>query len=301
MTKRLITAILILVLSIVFAGCNNKVTAGNEKNAINQGSDGKINVVVSFNALKEFTQAIGGDKIDVKVIVPEGTEPHDFEPKPRDMESINQAQVFIYNGLNMENWVDKTLTAIDNKKLLSVDASKNIEVIQQNGQTDPHIWLSLKNAQIEANNILEALVKVDATNKAYYEKNYDDFSSKLLKLREDYSNKFSTLSNNNFVTGHAAFAYLCRDFNLKQNSVEDVFAEGEPSPKKLKDLVDYCKQNNIKVVFMEELASPKVSETLANEVGAKVEKIYTIESKEDGKDYLESMKENLEMIYNSLK
>lgn len=301
MTKRLITAILIIVLSIVFAGCDNKVTAGNEKSAISESSNNKIKVVVSFNALQEFAQAIGGDKIEIKVIVPKGTEPHDFEPKPRDMESINQAQVFIYNGLNMETWVDKTLTALDNKKLLAVDASKNIDIIEVNGQTDPHIWLSLKNAQIEANNILESLVKVDAKNKEYYEKNYTDFTNKLQKLNEDYSRKFKTLSNNNFVTGHAAFAYLCRDFNLKQNSVEDVFAEGEPSPKKLKDLVDYCKENNIKVVFMEELASPKVSETLAKEVGAKVEKIYTIESKEDGKDYLESMKDNLEMIYNSLK
>jgi zinc transport system substrate-binding protein len=301
MIKRLITAILILILSVAFVGCNNKVTASNEKKTIGQSSNDKINVVVSFNALKEFAQAVGGDKISVKVIVPEGTEPHDFEPKPRDMESINQAQVFIYNGLNMETWVDKTLAAIDNKKLLSVNASKGIDIIQINGQTDPHIWLSLKNAQIEANNILESLVKVDVKNKAYYEKNYADFISKLQKLNEDYRSKFETVSNKNFVTGHAAFAYLCRDYNLKQNSVEDVFAEGEPTPQKLKDLVDFCKENNIKVIFMEELASPKVSETLAAEVGAKVEKIYTIESKEDGKDYLESMKDNLEMIYNSLK
>lgn len=301
MTKRLITAILIMVLAVVFAGCNNKVAEDNEKSTINQNSNGKVNVVVSFNALKEFALAVGGDKIDVKTIVPEGTEPHDFEPKPRDMENINQAQIFIYNGLNMENWADKTLAAIDNKKLITVDASKNIDIIKVNDQTDPHIWLSLKNAQIEANNILEALIKADTKNKDYYEKNYTDFTNKLQKLNEDYSSKFNTLSNKNFVTGHAAFAYLCRDYNLTQNSVEDVFAEGEPTPKKLKDLVDYCKEKNIKVIFMEDLASPQVSETLAQEVGAKVEKIYTIESKEDGKDYLQSMKANLDNIYSSLK
>jgi len=301
MTKKLITAMLILVIAVALAGCNNKVAADSRSNEAVQNSNGKVNVVVSFNALKEFVQAVGGDKIDVKVIVPDGTEPHDFEPKPRDMENINKAQVFIYNGLNMESWVDKTLAAVDNKKLLSVDASKNIEVINVEGQTDPHIWLSLKNAQIEAKNILEALVKIDEKNKTYYEKNYTDFSNKLKSLDGDYSSKFETVSNKNFVTGHAAFAYLCRDYNLKQNSVEDVFNEGEPTPKKLKDLVDYCKGNNIKVIFMEELASPKVSETLAKEVEAKVEKIYTIESKEDGKDYLESMKDNLDMIYNSLK
>jgi zinc transport system substrate-binding protein len=301
MKKRLIAAVLILAVSAVFTGCSNKVAADSGNNENSQNSNGKVNVVVSFNALKEFAQAVGKDKIDVKVIVPEGTEPHDFEPKPRDMENINNAQVFIYNGLNMETWVDKTLSAVDNKKLLSVDASKNIDVINTAGQTDPHIWLSLRNAQIEAKNILDALVKVDGKNKAYYEKNYTDFSNELKSLDENYSSKFETVSNKNFVTGHAAFAYLCRDYKLTQNSVEDVFAEGEPTPKKLKDLVDYCKGNNIKVIFMEELASPKVSETLANEVGAKVEKIYTIESKEDGKDYIESMKDNLDMIYNSLK
>ncbi|MFL0248246.1 metal ABC transporter substrate-binding protein [Candidatus Clostridium stratigraminis] len=301
MTKRLITAILILAVSVVFAGCSNKVAADSVNNENSQNSNGKVNVVVSFNALKEFAQAVGKDKIDVKVIVPEGTEPHDFEPKPRDMENINNAQVFIYNGLNMETWVDKTLSAVDNKKLLSVDASKNIDVINTAGQTDPHIWLSLRNAQIEAKNILDALVKVDGKNKAYYERNYTDFSNKLKSLDENYNSKFEAVSNKDFVTGHAAFAYLCRDYKLTQNSVEDVFAEGEPTPKKLKDLVDYCKGNNIKVIFMEELASPKVSETLAKEVGAKVEKIYTIESKEDGKDYIQSMKDNLDMIYNSLK
>lgn len=301
MTKKLIAAILILAVSVVFAGCSNKVAADSGNNKDSQVNNGKVNVVVSFNALKEFAQAVGKDKVDVKVIVPEGTEPHDFEPKPRDMENLNKAQVFIYNGLNMETWVDKTLSAVDNKKLLSVDASKNIDVINTADQTDPHIWLSLRNAQIEAKNILDALVKVDEKNKTYYEKNYTDFTNKLKNLDEDYSSKFETVSNKNFVTGHAAFAYLCRDYKLTQNSVEDVFAEGEPTPKKLKDLVDYCKVNNIKVIFMEELASPKVSETLAKEVGAKVEKIYTIESKEDGKDYIESMKDNLDMIYNSLK
>jgi zinc transport system substrate-binding protein len=87
---------------------------------------------------------------------------------------------------------------------------------------------------------------------------------------------------------------------LEQNSVEDIFAEGEPSAQQLAELVDYCLENNVTTVFAEELASPDVSETLANEVGAKVETIYTIESAEDSKSYLERMRENLEKIYVSL-
>jgi zinc transport system substrate-binding protein len=236
-------------------------------------------------------------------------EPHDFEPKPRDMESINKADIFVYNGLGMEAWVEKTLQAVDNENINIVAtyngaeliANEDEEEIKEHGQFDPHLWLSLKEAKVQAKNIKDALVKADEGNKEFYETNYSEFSLKLDTLYNEYKKKFDALTNKNFVTGHAAFGYICRDFGLVQKSVEDVFAEGEPTMQKLKELTEFSKENNIKTIFMEELASPKVSETLAQEVGAKVEKIYTIESKEDGKDYIASMRENLDRIYNSLK
>ena len=116
-----------------------------------------------------------------------------------------------------------------------------------------------------------------------------------------YEDQFAKAPHKNFVTGHAAFAYLCRDFGLEQNSVEDVFAEGEPNAAQLAELIKYCKENNITTIFAEEMASPEVSKTLASEVGAKVETIYTIESNEDNKTYLERMYENLTKIAASLK
>lgn len=288
----------------IFAGCSSKTTE-----TTNTNSQSKIKVVVSFNAMKEFASAIGKDKIAITTIVPNGTEPHDFEPTTESLKNLSNANVFIYNGLGMESWTDKILKSIDNKNLVVVDASKgsnpikntDAEETKEHGEYDPHIWISLKGAEIESKNIKDALVKVDPSNKEFYEKNYDEFSKQLKDLHNEYTKKFETMKNKNFVTGHAAFAYLCRDYGLKQNSVENVFAEGEPSTKKLKELVDYCKQNEITTIFMEDMVSPKVSATLANEIGAKVEKIYTLESKEDNKNYIESMKNNLEIIYTSLK
>ncbi|HWR61400.1 MAG TPA: zinc ABC transporter substrate-binding protein, partial [Clostridia bacterium] len=102
------------------------------------------------------------------------------------------------------------------------------------------------------------------------------------------------------VTGHAAFGYLCRDFGLVQSSVRDIYAEGEPSAQQLAELVEYCRENNITTIFAEEMASPEVSQTLANEVGAKVETIYTIENSDGDKTYIERMEENLVKIYDSL-
>ncbi|MBP2652383.1 MAG: transporter substrate-binding protein, partial [Firmicutes bacterium] len=146
----------------------------------------------------------------------------------------------------------------------------------------------------------EAFVTADPANKAYYEKNYTEFYDQLEQLYTEYNKQFKAVQNKNFVTGHAAFAYLARDFGLTQNSVEDVFAEGEPSAKKLKELTEYCKENKIKTIFVEDMVSPKVSEALAKEVGATAEKIYTLESKEEGQDYLQTMRANLTKIANSL-
>ncbi|MHC6180126.1 metal ABC transporter substrate-binding protein [Clostridium sp. JNZ X4-2] len=288
----------------IFSGCN-----GTSGTATDNKTQSKPKVVVSFNAMREFASAIGKNKIDITTIIPNGTEPHDFEPTAKDLKILGNANVFVYSGLGMESWKDKVISSAGNKNLIAVDASKGISPIKNTdnneikdqGQYDPHTWISLKNAQIESKNIKDALVKADSANKNFYEKNYKDFSKQLNELYNEYNTKFSTVTNKSFVTGHAAFAYLCRDFGLKQNSVEGVFAEGEPSPQKLAGLVSYCRKNNIKTIFVEDMVSPKVSNTLAKEVGARVEKIYTIESKEDNKNYIQSMKSNLEMIYNSLK
>lgn len=288
----------------IFTGCSNKTIE-----TTNSKSQSKIKVVVSFNAMKEFAWAIGKDKISITTIIPNGTEPHDFEPTTESLKDLSNASIFIYNGLGMESWTDKVLKSINNKNLIVVNASKDSNPIKntdteeekEHGEYDPHLWLSLKGAQIECKNIKDALVKADPSNKAFYENNYNQFSDQLNNLYNEYATKFQKVKNKNFVTGHAAFAYLCRDYGLNQESVENVFAEGEPSTKKLKELIDYCRQNKITAIFVEDMVSPKVSTTLANEVGAKVEKIYTLESKEDNKNYIESMKNNLDIIYNSLK
>lgn len=309
MYRKIISILMLMCSLVTFSACGNANVSSNNKAADKKESHGKIQVVVSFNAMREFAEAVGKDKVEVKTVIPNGVEPHEYEPKAKDLEDLNKAKVFVYNGLGMESWVDKSLKVINNKQLVVVEASKGFESIKntdegeikEHGQNDPHVWVSLKGAEFEAKNIKEALVKADPSNKDYYEKNYKDFSNQLNSLYNDYKKRFDKVANKNFVTGHAAFAYLCRDFGLKQNSVEDVFAEGEPTTKKMGELINYCKQNKIKTIFVEDMVSPKVSNTLAKEVGAKVKKIYTIESKEDNKNYIQSMKSNLELIYNSLK
>ena len=287
--------ILVLCMAAFLISCKN-----NSKDTV--VNDNKLQVSVTFNALAEFVSAVGKDKVEISTIIPAGTEPHDFEPKAADLAGLSNAKVFVYNGFGMEAWAEKAISAADNDNLVAVVASDGVSPIKntdegeidEHGEYDPHLWLSLKGAESEVQNIADGLSKADPDNADYYKSNAKDYINQLEDLYKEYFDKFSSLNNKNIVTGHAAFNYFCRDFGLTQKSVEDVFAEGEPSTKQLAELVDYCKENKVTTIFAEEMASPDVSKTLANEVGADVETIYTIESPEDNLNYLERMKDNCE-------
>lgn len=358
MIKRWTTMLLCLIVIVSFSACGNKNQVNNPADAEKENSvptptleptteptstpeEKKLNISVSFDAMKELVAAIGKDKVEIVAIIPAGTETHDFEPKAQDLVALSSADIFVYNGLGMEGWAEEAISAADNTDLILVEASKGADVIENetsddhhdededhddddhddddhddddhdnddhdeddhghsHGKYDPHLWLSLKGAQTIVTNIKEALVQADPANKDYYEQNYDEFVAELEALYQDYSGKFQSVEKKNFVTGHAAFGYLCRDFGLEQNSIRSMFAEGEPSAKQLVELVEYCKEHNVTTIFSEEMVSAEVSQTLANEVGAKVEIIYTLESPQDGMTYLERMESNLSKIYASL-
>lgn len=296
MKKKIILGALAVITSMMLIGCGTN----SDTKTTNDESNKKVNIMVSVYPLKEFADKIAGDKAEVSCMVPDNMEPHDYEPKTKDFEALIKSDAFIYNGLGLETWVDQVKSVIGDKELRIVDSSEGVEGRKEGDVIDPHSWLSLKEAEKQAENIKDTLVEIDKDNKAYYEENYDAFVGELESLYNEYKEKFDNLSTKDFVTGHAAFGYLCRDFGLQQKSVENLFAEGEPTPKQLEQLVTFCKENNIKTVFSESLASPKVSETLAKEVGAEVVPILTLESNEDDKSYVEAMRYNLEEIYKCL-
>lgn len=288
-------------IALAFSGCGSQTPA-------KQDTTEKIKVVVSFDAMKEITQAIGGNKVDVTTIIPEGIEPHDYELKTSDVQKLQEAKLFVYNGLGMEAWADKAIQTASADNLMSVALAEHVqpieltdpEEIEEHGAYDPHAWLGLTSAKEEASAVKDALIKISPEDKEYFEKNYMAFADEIDKMQEEYMKKVANATRKEIVTGHAAFGYLCRDLGISQESVEDVFASGEPSAQKLAELTDFCKAHNVKVIFTEDLVSPAVSETLAKEAGAKAEAIHTIESAEDGMTYLARMKDNLNKIAEAL-
>ena len=313
--------LLSLIMVFSLAACSSTSQSAEEE-ASQSNTLNKIKVSVTFDAMKEFAAAVGKDKIEIATIIPAGTEAHDFEPKAQDLVKLSEAKIFVYNGLGMDDWAEDAVTAASNADLIVVEASHGVNIIEREGDNhdeedivheeeddedghahgkyDPHLWLSLKEAQAAVANIKDALVQADPDNKDFYEQNYSEFAAQAENLYNEYAEKFNAVENKTFVTGHAAFAYLCRDFGLEQNSIRDLFADGEPSAKQLTALVEYCRANNVTTIFTEEMVSPAVSQTLASEVGASVETIYTIENAQEGMTYLERMESNLSKIYASL-
>ena len=293
MKKFLLKASMVLLLPIMLVGC------GSEENKSSKES-GKVEVTASISPIKEFTELIGGDKIEVTSLVPDNAEPHDIDLKPRDFEKLTKSKLFIYNGLGMEDWLDEVKEQISEDKIKYVDTSENGNVIKTDGKIDPHQWLSLKEAINQCNNIKLALSEVDPNNKDYYEENYEKVKNDFEELYNEYLPKFQSLEHKNFVTSHEAFGYLCRDFGLKQQALNDLFGEGELTAKKIEDLVKYCDDNGVNTIFSEEEDSQKEAQTLANEINGEVKPLYTLETKVEGKSYLEVMKINLEEIYESM-
>lgn len=300
MTSHFKKEIALLLTALVFtAGCGKEPPAGGE---------GKIPVVVSFGAMEKLTAAIGGDAVSISVMVPDGTEPHDFEPRAGDLVKLKEAKVFVYNGMGMEHWADKALQSAGSDNRVVVKASEKITPIllddeeerEEHGDYDPHTWLGLSEAKEEARAIRDGLIAASPEHRDLFMKNYDTFAAGIDGLRDEYRDKLARAPRKELVTGHAAFGYLARDFSLTQESVEDAFATGEPPARKLVELIRFCRAHQVKTIFTEEMMDPALARTLAAEAGADAETLSTLE--EPGKEsYLDTMRENLEKIEKAMK
>lgn len=296
------TALMLAVfLAFGLSGC----AAGSSSRGFKE--EDKIAVVTTIYPMYDFVKNIAGDKAEVINLVPAGMEPHDFELSTGDMQLMEQAELFIYNGAGMEHFVDKTLKSLSNEKLVVVEAAKEIDTFQsEDGETDPHTWLSVENAMAEALAIKEALVKIDGENAGYYEANYEVYRKKLEELDARYREELTGLSGDTIVVAHEAFGYLCQEYGLKQEAVEGLTADSEPDSARMKEIIDFCKKEEIKVIFFEELVSPKVANTIASEIGAETMVLnpiegLTVEQEEEGLDYIGLMEENLEALKKALK
>ena len=258
----------------------------------------KIIVAVSILPQAGFIEAIGGDKVEVVVMVPPGSSPHTYEVTPDQRTRLSNAKMYAKVGSPIEfelTWLDKLIDI--NRSMEVVDCAKGIELMEmvedehehegdsehQHEGLDPHIWLSVKNVMIMVQNICDGLVLVDAGNKSYYQANCADYLKKLADLDNDLEEDLSDVSNRNFIVFHPSFGYFARDYGLNQIAVEQ---EGkEPDADYIIRMIKEAKEFNIKVVFVSPQYNTTSAKSIAKEIGGQVVSIDPL-----AKDFITNMR-----------
>jgi len=259
-----------------------------------------IQVYTSIYPLYYLTSRIAGNAAEVKELMPPASDPHSWEPSPKDIAELQETQVFIYTGAGLEPWARDTANSLQENGVKTLEIAGTLFKGSSN-QRDPHFWLDPLLAKKAAEAIKDLLVKADPNSRTVYENNYRELAAELDALHEEYIKALSQCSRKEFVVTHSAFGYLAERYGLKQISIMGISPESEPSPARLAELAKQLKDKNIKYIFTEPFISPKAAEILGEETGAKLLVLYPIgslteEQIKEGKDYMDLMRENLKNL-----
>lgn len=266
----------------------------------------KIKVIASIAPLADFVKQVGGENIEVKVLLPPGASPHTFEPTPRAIREVSDAGIFIKIGAGFEFWAEKILAASGNKKLIIIDSSSGILLIKDphshgTSTGDPHIWLDPLIAITVVSKIEGALIKADPGNAEYYKKNSVRYREQLSHLDREISAKTRTLRIKEYVTFHPAWNYFSKRYGLHVAGVIEESPGKEPGPKHIAKIISDIRRIGSRVVFVEPQFNPKVAEVIARESGAKVLYLDPIGGAKGRETYIDLMRYNISVIERVMK
>ena len=273
---------IIMILSLFFASCGKT----------EEQSD-KPQVYTSFYAMYDFARTIGGEDIDLYNVVPTGTEPHDFEPTAADMAKLSKADVFIYNGMGMDEWAEKVADTLPE----TVNVICASEKINTDG-ADPHVWLNLKNAKAQLEAVSSTLSEADSQNAQNYAARLAECLEKIDNLEKEYAD--AGLSGKKLFVTHGAYGYLCEEFGMEQVALEGISGDSDPSPAQMAKIVDEIKAEGARCIFYDPLEGDKMANTVAKEAGIEALELYTFEGDSENRDYITIMQTNLEQLKKSL-
>lgn len=284
-------------------------TKSNSSPAINASEKSiqtKISVVASFFPIYEFVKAVGGNRIDLSVLIPIGTEPHNFDPTIQEIQKANSANLLVYNGASMEEpWIHNLAPQDE------VDTSKGVNLLANpsdpdiKGPNDPHIWLDPVLAIKQVQNIRDGLDKVDPKNTAYFNQNAQNFIGQLNKLDMAFKGNLtsSNCAKRDFIPFHLAFGYFAPQYGLTQHPIhEGLTPSGEVLPQKLVEVVNLAKNLGLKVIYNEDLLDPRSSQTIAEQIpGTKVMVLSPVErinatEQNGGIGYIDKMYQDLSAL-----
>lgn len=315
--KRVASVAVMAVLGV--AGCGS---TGNPETS----ADDRVEVVASFYPLAEAAAAVGGDAVRVTNLTPAGTEPHDLELTPRQVDRLQDADLVLYLGQGFQPAIEETA---ERRKGRAVDVLADLPldegavaldehgeddhgegqgVSAENGKgdaLDPHFWLDPKLMAASVDQIEAALADAAPEHAKAFAVNAARYREKLSQLDKDFEQGLGECERRKVVVSHAAFHYLAERYKLEQHALAGLSPEAEPSPARLAELSDLIRDDGVTTVFYETLVAPDVAETLAREAGVKTAVLNPLEGLtsadvDAGKDYAAVMRDNLAALRGAL-
>lgn len=280
--KKIISIFLLFVVTFVFCSCGE----------VKKSTD-KISVVTTIFPYYDFARSVSKGTCDVDMLLKPGSDVHSFEPTPSDILKIRNADLFIYNGGESDEWVDSILESLGDtdkpvvmkmtdyvKPLAEMDADHHAE-----NEEDEHIWTSLDNAKTLVSKISDEVSKLDQKHKTVYNKNSLDYIEKISKVQIEIENTVNSTKSKKIVVGDRfPLLYFATEFSLDwECAFPGCSTETEPSLDRLSKLTDTIEKDKIKTILKLEMSENKVADTLADETNTKVRTFYSAESvsKED--------------------
>ncbi|MBU1950340.1 MAG: zinc ABC transporter substrate-binding protein [Candidatus Eisenbacteria bacterium] len=254
-----------------------------------EASADPLSVFVSVLPLKSFVESVGGDRVQVSVMVGPGQSPATYEPTPKQMSQLAESRLYFRVGVPFENvWIDRLQSV--NPQMMIIDLRKDLPLRtfeaggagashaghdhveeHDHGSFDPHVWTSPPLAKMMAERIRDTLRELDAGNSALYDEGYRRFSAELDSLDADIRRELADLPSRRFMVFHPSWGYFAETYNLEQIPIE--YEGKEPGAKMLARVIQIGKEEGIRVVFVQEQFNASIAETVARAIGAQVVKV----------------------------
>lgn len=246
----------------------------------------RFKAVTTFTVIADMARNVAGDAAIVESITKPNAEIHNYQPTPGDILRAQDAQLILWNGLNLELWFERFFNNLSD--VPSVVVSDGVEPMgiaegPYTGKPNPHAWMSPEAALIYVENIRKAFVEHDPENAEAYNRNAAAYSEKIKAEVEPIRQELAAIPEERrwLVSSEGAFSYLARDFGLKELYIWPINADQQGTPRQVRKVIDAVRANNIPVVFSESTVSPNPAQQIARETGARYGGVLYVDSLSD--------------------
>ena len=265
----------------------------------------KIKIVTTFTIIADITKNITGDAAEVLSITKPGAEIHGYQPTPKDIVKAYDADLILWNGMNLEIWFEQFFSNLN--ETTSITVSEGIDAINisegdYQGLPNPHAWMGLNEALIYVDNIVNALSYYDKKNSELYFQNAAKYKEKIISTIEPLKESILQLPEKQrwLVTCEGAFSYLARDLSLKELFIWPMNADEVGTPKQIKNVIDRINENKIPIIFCESTVNQAPAKQIAKETGAKFGGILYVDSLSDKNGPVPTYLDLLKSTYNTV-